>query len=153
MYILSKPNKNLKFDQTGAVRSDCAQHSSFLLKSYDCQETSSVTGMQGIQEFRISANLNTSKQFRRIYKKKRAIPKIALSCKHWLGRLDKPRPPAAEICGAVYVGLVYLHLHGNSLMAQPFVICVTVYLITIHGHKWLHLIRECALSDIHIPTR
>lgn len=67
----------------------------------------------------------------------------------WVNQLH----PAAEICVAVNVGLVHLHLYGNRLIAQPFVICVTVYLITIHGHKWLHLIRECALSDIHIPTR
>ena len=42
---------------------------------------------------------------------------------------------------------------GNRLIAQLFVIRVAVYLMTIHGHKCLHLIREYALSDIHIPTR
>ena len=45
-----------------------AQHSNYLVKSYDFQESFSVTGMQGQQEFRKQANLNTSKQCSNINK-------------------------------------------------------------------------------------
>ena len=46
-----------------------AQHSNYLVKSYDCQEAFNVTGMQGIQEFRTSAKFTPSIQCGSTFKK------------------------------------------------------------------------------------